>query len=321
MNTLQCHPSLRRVVADAMATVTLHEPGVYTTSFALFSANLHQCLPGISFAQHENLYRQACAHQALATAEQRCPHQLERLKGLEVPAMVCEQPGIVVTYHTGSYRLAGKWLALHGLPVTLVLASDVLAQQGSTYRQLVAEAVPDGDFDLLDAERPDALLRMRAALRRGRYLLVYVDGNTGTAPLHNTAVIWFLNGRLRVRTGVAHLARLMQCPIYPLINRRMPGGHIEFDCLPPLQMLPCSDGVASRAGACSAMAGLYGLLAGAIAKSPAQWESWFYLHQHLVFPEIDASGASDEADPAWITCRKNGRDFLLHRRLFLCFPI
>lgn len=320
MNTLQCHPSLRQVVADAFGTAIMHAPGVYTKPFALFSANLYQCLPKIPVTLHETLYQKACAHQALAVAEQRCPHQLERLKAMNIPSHMYNQPGIVVTYHTGSYRLIGKWLAMHGFPVTLVIASGVLEQQGDTYRRLVAEAVPGSRFDLLDAERADALLRMRAALREGRYLLVYVDGNTGTAPLHNTAVIPFLDSELRVRTGVAHLARLMSCPIYPAINRRMPGGDTVFQCPAPLWVPQSANKDTNRDAACSATAALYSLLAATVVKMPEQWESWFYLHEHLTLPETSTDKPADEADPAWITFRQYGRDYRLHRRFFTYYP-
>ena len=308
------------VIDTALRTPTLHD-GVYTHQFALFSANLYQCLPDIPDTAHEQLFSRTCAHQALAMAEQGCPEQTVGLAAEPIPPSLTNTPGIIATYHLGSYRLIGRWLAAHHIPFTLVLATKVYRQQGATYQRIIREnAGKDFHFGLLDAEHPLALLHMKRALDAGHHLVVYLDGNTGaggkkTLGRHGCEVP-FLHSRLRVRTGVAHLASMMQCPIYPIVNWRNNNTNSHFYSATPIVVPP--DSATRDQAAQNTMAQLYALLAEMVSRYPDQWEVWFYLHHMLALPETEQPHEIAMEGPHWLTFCHGERSYRLNRQTFQC---
>lgn len=310
----------QHLIDAALRTPTRHG-GLYTRQFVLFSANLYHCLPDVPDARHEMLFSRACAHQALAVAEQRCPVQGQLLTSAPMLPALARTPGIIATCHLGSYRLVGRWLAAHRIPFALVLASAVLGQQGAAYQRIIRETAGDGfRFQLLDAEHRLALLHMRRAIDAGHHLVVYLDGNTGTggekAWERHGCEVPFLHGRLRVRTGVAHLASMVQCPIYPVANWRDSDWRNHF-CVAPPMSVPA--GRAARGHAVEdTMRALYALLGGMARRYPEQWEAWFYLHGALVLPKQERErGISSHASP-WVEFAHREHRYRMNRHTLQC---
>lgn len=272
-----------RAVLAALATPYQGERG-YTLEFARFSTTLHRFRPDIPFGKHGSIYQNACACQVMAVAEEACKFRLAELQEMPLPEQLRRQPGIIATYHVGSYRLLPRWLHSQGLPFSLVVSHAVKHQQGPRYHRLANHSRPER-FDIIDAERPDALLLMRRALQSGKYLVVYVDGNTGalSQPKRNTAVVDFYDTGMRVRTGMAHLAYLTGVPFYPMAHHAWHSQGTRFwvgDAIHPEPSQPRAQ------QAVAMMQGLYAFLERIIHTRPGQWEGWFYTHDFVPdFPE------------------------------------
>src|SRR5690606_2486951 len=116
-------------------------------------------------------------------------------------------PGIICTYHTGSYRLICRLLAAAEMSAALLLATDVLKVQGLDFLEIYRQAAgahAGAELMLIDAERPTSLMAMARAAKRGLPILAYIDGNAGAGAAsrsHNLAEISFLAGRMPVRQG------------------------------------------------------------------------------------------------------------------------
>lgn len=313
--------SIHQPVIDRAWQTPVQIDGVYTHDFARFSANLYHCLPALPLERHEALFSEACAHQALAVAEQACAEQTNRLLAQPVFPELVRTPGIIATYHFGSYRLIGKWLAMHRIPFALVLASSVYRMQGPVFQEIIRKSAgEDTRFTLIDAENRLSLIHMKRALDSGHHLLVYLDGNTGAGSGKHACEVPFLEGRLRVRAGTAYLAAMTRSPIYPIANRRNDSYQNRFEMASPIHV------AAKRSmrdlAITDTMVELYGWLAGMVRDSPAQWEAWFYLHHGLVLRGADLSDDGGHCT-SWITFRhsQNGYVYRLNRRTFLCTPI
>src|SRR5690606_37455538 len=84
------------------------------------------------------------------------------------------------------------------------------------YRSLGTQS---NGFAILEAEDPMVIRKMVRALHQGHFLVVYVDGNMGSHGARDRSVLTvdFLAHKIRVRTGVADVARPAGVPIYPVI--------------------------------------------------------------------------------------------------------
>lgn len=308
------NPSLEELVTNARNTPFANARG-YTLEFARFSTALYRCRTDIPLAQHGHVFQDACAYQSLAVAEDSCPWWQGRLTALALPQELLAKAGIIATFHTGSYRLLPRWLHMHGLPFSLVVSKTVNVVQGGRFRALAGN--PHSHvFDIIDAEHPSALLSMRRALRAGRYLLVYIDGNTGALPLSakHAAHIPFFDARIRVRTGLAHLAYLANVPIYPILQQRTHHGCRPFNLYETIRAPHPSK---RDEFALNTTKQLYRLLERGIQSDPAQWENWF----HLRPAEQKHEALSHPADPAWITAWSGKKVYRIDRKTGACIPL
>lgn len=312
------HPSLEKLVCTALATDVANPQG-HTLEFARFSTALYQYRADIPLAQHESIFQDACAYQALAAVEESCPWWQGRLQSENPPRYLLGRTSIIATFHTGSYRLLPRWLHMHGIPFSLVVSRTVNLSQGRRFHALAGNPVPE-IFDIIDAEDPSALLSMRRALCAGRHLLIYTDGNTGARPLSakHSVDIPFLDSHLRVRTGLANLAYLANAPIVPVIQQRRCYGDSPFKFQQPIQ---ASHHEKRAHFAQNIMLRLYRMLEQELHEDPAQWENWFHLRPFSQPTAESERVLSGSADAAWITVCSGEDVYRVDRKTGTCFPI
>jgi len=256
--------------------------------FNLVSAALHNYLPGLDYGQHERIFSDILMHQQLSTLEQECPEALEYLTCEDLDAFkwsLLRAGGTVVcTFHTGSYRIINQLLIKNNIPYTLVIASSVLKTQGAElqmiYGQLSGKGGP-GNFDLIDAESPGAGLKMLRELKKGKNLVLYIDGNTGSGDeegeKNNSCDIGFLAQRLSARKGIAFLAHVAKAPILTAVCYRPATDDIRLRFFDPV--FPSAE--ERETFAHETTQGIYDRAAPVIANYPGQWEAWTYLHKSV----------------------------------------
>lgn len=255
--------------------------------FNLTSANLLHYLPDLDYSRHESLYKDILLHQHLSGLEQSF-HFITQYATCEylhasLWQLIREQPVIFCTFHTGSYRLINLLLMKNQIPYSLVIARDILQQQGNGYYQVFDELYHGylyADFHLIDAEHPHAGLQMLRDLKKGRSLLLYADGNTGagnqTAENDNSCIIRFLRQSLFARKGIAYLSHAANVPIVPVICYRKSLDDIRLRFFDPIY----PDLQQSRLQYASETTQLiYGLFESVLKEYPEQWEAWLYLHK------------------------------------------
>ncbi|GGH00043.1 hypothetical protein GCM10007415_39910 [Parapedobacter pyrenivorans] len=258
--------------------------------FAYFSANVYSLLPHIPQRDYLSLFNQLQANRMLSDLdiEQACAMQVHGWDASYASALQ-KRPGIICTFHTGSYRFLNLLLAHAGTPLSLVVAGDVLKQEKETFENRFEPAAQHigikPDIDFINASLPSSLISMARAAKQGRCLLVYLDGNTGSGDAENTGnllTLPFCAGQLRVRKGTAVLAYRLGLPLYPIICTRKATGitagrsnHLLYRQLAPLLPLQGED---EAAYAARATATLYAMLAEVAGLRPYEWEGWLNVH-------------------------------------------
>lgn len=254
--------------------------------FELVSAGFANYLPALPIEQHHLLYRQLLLHQQLSVLEQSEPAVLEYVccegEAEEALDYMQHKPVIVCTMHSGSYRIINLLLLQKGIPYSLVIGKTVLAKEGQTFQHL-HRSISNGQcrpLELIDAEQSSAGLQMLRALKKGRSLVLYMDGNSGAGTTTtynvNNCVVDFLAQQLYVRKGIAYLAHAAGIPIVPVMcyRKRIEEIRLRFFSM----MLP--DATISRdLYAASATQELYHKFGKLIKEMPEQWEGWLTIHQ------------------------------------------
>lgn len=198
-------------------------------------------------------------------------------------------PAIICTFHTGSYRLINLLLAQYGIPFSLVISQKVLQEQGNMFRKIFSSlsSKNSDDFNLINAEFSSSALQMFRELKKGKSLVIYMDGNTGsgsqTNKNENSCLISFLNQQIMARKGVGFLSHAACVPILPVICDR---NSLEEITLQFFDMIYPDIKEERNLYAEKTTQKIYDLVSPFILDHPEQWEAWLYLHKvaHIIKP-------------------------------------
>ncbi len=282
------------IIASFSKKPRLWQEDIMVAKCNIVSACLSNYLPNIHHNEHEQIFRNIFLHQQLSIFEQsfyELPDYVvyENLNK-EVWDILRNQSSIICTFHTGSYRLINLFLAKNKIPFSLIISKDVLQKQGTSFEEMFNELnqeypAQDG-LRLIDAEAPNSALQMIKELKKGRNLVIYIDGNSGagneTISNNNNCEINFLNKTIFARQGVGFLAHTMQVPVLTVASYRKSLTDIRLKFFKPLFSNPVQD---RAAFAKKTTQDIYDLVSPIIKEYPEQWEAWLYLHK-----VVDSSG-------------------------------
>ncbi len=245
-----------------------------------FAGNVRVALPHLTDEQLQEQFKHAVLNRQLSFLDERFPLDVPRSwKGGSKAAVagLRQRPAIVGTFHTGSYRLLVHELVRQQVSVALLVSRSVRQKQEGVYRDALAGAgYPADALTLIEAEHPAAGIQLIRALRQGRSVVGYLDGNLGSGMQPQLPAVSFLAARISVRIGLAWLAGCAGVPFIGILCRRTRHGAVEW------QSHNVTGGMAAhpRAMAEKATAQLYGGLAEMVAGEPWQWDNWFYVHEN-----------------------------------------
>ncbi len=272
------------IIAQPVETSTILTYKTIYGQYTMMSANLSNYLPEIDPASHMKLFQQLLIHKQLTRLEQASKEALEELiieneTGYALTSLA-HRPSIYCTFHTGSYRIVNLFLMRHNVPFSLVIGSAINKAEGDEYLQQQKLLFPNSDFSIIDAENPSGVVQMMRALKSGRSLLFYLDGNTGTGAGNsqnaNCCCIHFLHQQLFARNGVAYLSHVCNVSIIPVINYRPKWEEVRLRLLASVFPEKQTDrNVFSQV--CTQ--DLYNMVAPYIKLYPEQWEGWLYVHK------------------------------------------
>lgn len=289
------------------------------TAFTFFSANLSKLLPSVPLSDHPAYFSETGRYHKMAHDRRNDERAVKGLRGAMPFDGTSSEPGVIATFHIGAYKLLPLWLINCGMPLTLLVSADIAAKERETYQavasRFAAEAQPS--LEILEAEDPMVIRKMIRSINRGSWVLIFLDGNEGAATKRSAdqkdLLIDFLAHRLRVKTGVAELGFLSQCPIYPMALVFDEQLNPKVMDLPPLN----SSAGLRQDVVRKNMETLYAWLARMIQQFPAQWEGWFYIHHDLQHRE-----ATDYRTllQQFLPFSVGDHRFVLHRQTYDAYP-
>lgn len=190
---------------------------------------------------------------------------------------------IIATAHFGPYRWLAPELLARGNPVTLlvdeafqrVLDHDVSSRVSKLYSRFSRE-----QFQTVSSGSPRALWQMACALKRGRVVVTFADGNSGIdgkAGATGCVEQPFLGQTIRARPGIAALAQVSGAPLLPVFAYHDDTAAVFeiHDAISPA----VDDG--PRGFRTRGTALLFSWLEQMILRAPRDWEEWWLLPSWL----------------------------------------
>lgn len=292
-----------------------NNPDEYDRQHAIVSASLVNYFPRVLSDDHENIFKEILLNQRLTYFDQSQEFKISNIEflGFSYTDLLClkKYPQIICTYHYGSYRLINHLLASTGISFALIVSSEVIKKQGALIKSLYAKFnSKNTSFDIIDAESRTSAIQMLRALRSGKSLVVYIDGNTGagdsTFESNNCIEIPFLDNQIKARKGVATLSYISKTPILPFVCiRKSVQAHIfQFGTSIRPTDFSCKDYYIRFA-----TSKLFSFIGPYIVQNPGQWESLLYLHKFFSPKQINESSIQGEFSSESKDLKFNNRDF------------
>lgn len=275
-----------RLIDGLLNRTDLYEDDVLNRTLNFVSANLGNFLPGIAVGDHESIFRNILLNQKLSILEHQFPEVLDSAGYEGDRAKVVESlkkaPAIICTFHMGSNRLLNHFLAASKISYALVIGSRMAGEEGEEFRRMYAEWYKNDtgkELEIIVAHERIAALRMLRAIKSGKSLLLYIDGNTGAGDDStgngNRCKINFLSEAIYARKGIAYVAHMANVPIFPVVSYRKDLDNITLQFWDPI--FP-KTGMRREVFAITTTQRIYDLFAPVLIKYPQQWECWIYLH-------------------------------------------
>jgi KDO2-lipid IV(A) lauroyltransferase len=325
-----------RLLDDCFGSNPIYADKTNRRTFNLVSANLLNFMPSIPVLEHDTLFRQIGFHQKLALLDSQHTDPLKRVSYegpmVEIMRLIKTQPAIICTHHMGSLKLINYVLGLNHIKYSLVIGQNEVRDSGSAYEASFNHY--QWDIQIISAHKPNAGSSMLKALREGRSLLVYIDGNTGTGDdsIRNTnrQKIAFLDESIYVRKGAALLASVANVPLIPVVCYRQTLDQISIRFQDPVYP---DKTVTKDDFAKTVLQTLYNSFSTLLCQYPGQWECWKYLHSIINPQEFKffAETTHQQTKPisaklAFNTSRFGLIDiekeyFLFNKRSYAFFPI
>lgn len=269
--------------------------------YLLFAANCRQFLPKLPWADYQSLYLGVQLNRRKAAWDQLQPEKaldfadrkglFERLNAYRAA------PGMILTFHYGSFRLLPRLLCGMGYKLALLVARDVRVRQEALLREQASLMDAGGDIDFIDAEDPHCFRAMRRLQAEGYHILVYLDGNTGAQLEVDPAKairIPFLAIAIGLRKGLAACCHRWGWPVYMICPSTVWEEPLDFAVESLGAPRDCTPEHYSRLFYSRS----YALLEKSIRRRPEGWEGWLYPHSlaHLAPPMVQ----SDSDAPNWL---------------------
>lgn len=255
--------------------------------YNMVSTALVNYLPALDVKDHKEIYKNILLHKKLSILEQSTYESLDFVTmencSDEMVSLLKNKPTIICTFHTGSYRLLNLFLMKNKIPYSLVVGKNVVEQEGEAFRNIY-NSLPgnqhENNFSIIDAENATVGLQMLRAIKSGRSLVLYMDGNTGagaaTTKNDNRCHIDFLGQQIFARKGIAFLAHAANIPIVTVASYRASWTDIRLKFFDPI--LPDINKDRGQFAEETTQR-IYNLIAPLIKRYPEQWEAWLYIHK------------------------------------------
>ncbi|WP_437922411.1 hypothetical protein [Sphingobacterium sp. LRF_L2] len=279
--------------------------------FALFAANMTRLFPAIEISAYDRI----CADL------RRTINKTIRQQDLDEMALsssffddhaqffktLQNRPGMICTFHYGAYRLLARLLCAAGLKISLVMSKKIMEEQAYIMRWQFEKFGYVDRLEFIEAGSPHGLLKMVRAIRDGRQILIYIDGNDGVEKKNfeaSATKVDFMGNQLYVRPAIASISYKLNIPLYPVLCVNTEQDQVDLEIG---ETMAPTDAVTKENYIEHVFQQLYEFLEDRMQDERNQWEGLFY---NLPFVEMADGAYSQNKIRIW-TFRAKGKYYII----------
>lgn len=257
-------------------------------TYCFTSANIGNFMPKIPYEQHQNFLRSILMNREKSIIDGKYEGVLNEVVyenlNEQIWAILNNTPSVICTFHFGSMQIINHFFAFHKIDYAFIASKKMLDDHLGDFLEMAevqSKVYGNIEIDFIEADEYNTVFKMLKALKQGKHLLIYIDGNTGTG--YNTgnlnlSEIQFLSKTLYVRSGAATIAFLAKVPLLAVIGYRNYKGENTLRFFNPIFPAGNEDKAQFIA---DTMQRLYDNLSSLLQLFPDQWECWIYLHSFI----------------------------------------
>lgn len=308
--------------------------------YAFACSSLAKLIPSIEADAASNMYHQINYYKGLTWIQQR--NIIDSFDYVQEGGDMgflssIDKPRIYCTFHIGSYRMSLFKILEKGIDLAIVLASNTLKQQHESltiaHEELKRKTGLTNTLSFIDAESAAGAIQMVRALKEGKSLFFYIDGNTGVGGIKRNddkmIDINFFGLKLFARKGVAYIANKCKVPIIMTLCCYVSDDEMKINYYPPIN--PLSNNTDPNESAKILTQDIYDSFSEVLKKYPSQWEGWFSIpnfvdNQQLSLKHKNTS--TIEKDKKYIYNKDKfycfnymGTTCIMNKETFMIYPI
>lgn len=253
------------------------------------SANLGNYLPEIPVESHGDILKKILLNKEISLLDGKYEKILDLLhfENLtdDIRSIFTDKPSIIYSFHLGSMQLINHFFAYNKIDFVFVASKKTLDEHIGDFLEMAEYQKPTyGEIHLqfIEADESSSVIKMINALKKGKKLLIYVDGNIGAgekkADNSNLCKINFLDKPIYVRQGAAVLSYLTGVPLTGVICYRDQKKDIRMRFIDPIYP---DRNISRQPESKRLMQAVYNHFSSIVKHYPEQWECWIYLHQNI----------------------------------------
>lgn len=283
-------------------------------NFVFFSANVQHLLGIHQLDIQQNLHRETINFSSQQAEMDPAKFQFDyNIFWLSPP----ERPQVILSFHFGYYRAVPALLVQRGYKLCIPVAKEVMLQQSQHYAAMLGDRWQK-QVVFLDAEDPYLFFKLRQQMDLGYHIFCYLDGGVSAEKdfqAQKLSEIPFLNGSIKIKHGILHMAFLLQKNITVLIAKIAAENEPIVICTLSHWFKNWFPSARQFADYFSRI--IYRDFEEVLLEYPEAWEAWLYLHKSM-------SPSSDEA--TWsatnriISFRMKEKQLLFDKFTYLSYP-
>lgn len=271
----------------------LRETRLYHTDEALLTdkeyvmacASIEKLMPSLPVEKIPGVFNKLYYYKGLTWIQQR--YIIENVKNTVASGSLefmdnISTARIYCTFHMGSYRMALYKLLEQGIDLAFVIAQDTLREQQESivnaYEEIKRVYGLNNTLTFIEAENPAGVIQMVRALKEGKSLFFYIDGNTGVGGYKRNddkvIPVDFLNASIFARRGVAYIAHKCNVPIIVCLCNYITDDEMSVTFYPPI--LPDTNEDVNVSSAIITQS-IYNTFSELLVQYPDQWEGWMFI--------------------------------------------
>lgn len=253
--------------------------------FVFFSANVQHLLGIHRLDIQQNLHRATINFSRRQAETDVTKFQFEDKTYWISP----ERTQFILSFHFGYYRAVPAFLVQRGYKLCILVAKEVMLQQSQHYATLLGDH-RQKQVVFLEAEDPYLFFKLRQQMDLGYHIFCYLDGGVSAAKdlqAQKLSEISFLNGSIKIKHGILHMAFLLQKNITVLIAKIAAENEPIVICALSHWYQNWFPNARQFTDYFSRI--IYEDFEEALLEYPEAWEAWLYLHRTMLPSSDEAS--------------------------------